>query len=47
MIHSRAILGELIVAIPHAMFHGKNAFKKGVSLRPTLPLKLVGKATKY
>ena len=29
------------------MFHGKNAFKKGISLRPTLALKLVGKVTEY
>ena len=48
MIQSGAILGELLVAIPHEMFlAGKNVFKKGISLPQKLALKLVGKATEY
>ena len=48
MIQSRGILGELLVAIPHAMFLArKKALKKGISLAPKIAPKLAGKATEY
>ena len=47
MAQSGGILGDLLVALPQAMFlAGKEALKKGISLAPKLAPILAEKATK-
>ena len=48
MIQSGGILGELLAAIPQAMFlSGREVLREGISLAPKLAPKLAEKATEY